>query len=120
KGRELVLSNGAHHALDHHSPNFSKDLLALTANRGVDLILEMLSNVNLGHDLTFLAKFGRVVVIGSRGKVEVNPRDAMSRDATILGMSLFNASPSELKSIHAALYAGLENGTLRPVVGKEL
>jgi NADPH2:quinone reductase len=35
-------------------------------------------------------------------------------------MSLFNASPQELASVHAALAAGLESGTLRPVVGREL
>jgi len=30
-----------------------------------------------------------------------------------------NTPPSELASIHAALVAGLENGTLLPVIGKE-
>jgi NADPH2:quinone reductase len=120
KGRELVIENGAHHVLDHHSQTYGEELLALTANRGVDLILEMLANVNLGKDLTFLAKFGRAVVIGSRGSVQINPRDTMSREASVIGMTVFNASVPELKSIHAALYAGLDNGTLRPVVGKEL
>jgi NADPH:quinone reductase len=67
-----------------------------------------------------LAKFGRVVVIGSRGKIEILPRDLMTRDATVTGMQLFNTPPVELQSIHAALYAGLENETLRPVIGKEL
>lgn len=94
--------------------------MQFTNNRGVDVILEMLANVNLAKDLTLLAKFGRVVVIGSRGKIEILPRDTMSRDASIIGMTLFNASPDELKSIHAAIYAGLENETLRPVIGKEL
>jgi NADPH2:quinone reductase len=120
KGRKLVLENGAHHALDHHSPAFNDELMRVTQNRGVDLILEMLANVNLGKDLAVLAKFGRVVVIGSRGKVEINPRDTMSRDASIHGMTLFNATESELRSIHAAIYAGLDNETLRPIVGKEM
>jgi NADPH:quinone reductase len=120
EGEKLVRENGAHHVLNHSSPNYTEELLRLTENRGVDLILEMLANVNLGKDLTLLAKFGRVVVIGSRGKVEINPRDTMARDATIHGMTLFNAPDPALQSIHAALYAGLENGTLNPVVGKEM
>ncbi len=120
QGRDLVLKNGAHHALDHQAGNFPEQLMRATQNRGVDIILEMLANVNLGKDLSLLAKFGRVVVIGSRGSVEINPRDTMGRDAAILGMTLFNATPPEIKSIHAALYAGLSNGTLRPVIGKEL
>ena len=34
-------------------------------------------------------------------------------------MMLPNTPPAEMASIHAALVAGLENGTLRPVIGKE-
>ncbi|MBM3835764.1 MAG: NADPH:quinone reductase [Verrucomicrobia bacterium] len=120
KGRKLVLEQGAHEVLDHGTPDYLERALAITKGRGVDVILEMLANVNLGKDLTVLARGGRVVVIGSRGTVEINPRDTMSRDAAILGMVLFNASPQELSSIHAALVAGLQNGTLRPVVGQRL
>jgi NADPH2:quinone reductase len=52
--------------------------------------------------------------------VEINPRDAMARDAAILGVMLYNASERELAGIHRALVAGLENGSLRPVVRMEL
>jgi NADPH2:quinone reductase len=120
EGRRLVLEQGAHDVLDHRAPDYLEQLVGLTGGRGVDVILEMLANVNLDRDLGVLAKGGRVVVIGSRGTVEINPRQAMMRDATILGMTLFNTSPQELQSIHAALGAGLEAGTLRPVVGREL
>jgi NADPH2:quinone reductase len=44
----------------------------------------------------------------------------MTRDLSILGMTLMNVSDEDRTSIHAALIAGLENGTLRPVVGKEM
>jgi NADPH:quinone reductase len=119
-GRKLVLSIGAHHALDHGATTFAEELLRLTEGRGVNVILEMLANVNLGTDLPLLAKSGRVIVIGSRGKVEINPRDAMAREATIIGLMLFNASVPETQEIHAALYAGLQGGTLRPVIRQEL
>lgn len=119
KGRRLVTEEGAHHVLDHRSPGYLEEVMKLTNGRGVDVVLEMLANVNLGKDLTLLARGGRVVVIGSRGTVEIDPRATMGRDASILGMTLLNASRQELASIHAALVAGLENGTLRPVVGKE-
>jgi NADPH2:quinone reductase len=120
KGSLLVIGQGAHHVFDHHAPDHMEKIMELTKGRGVDVILEMLANVNLGKDLGILAKNGRVVVIGSRGTVEINPRDAMSRDATILGMVLMNASEPEILSIHAALGAGFENGTLCPVIGREL
>ena len=120
EGRKLAGEQGAAHVLDHRSPEYLKQLVELTGGRGVDLILEMLANVNLGKDLGVLAKYGRVVVVGSRGPVEINPRDTMGRDADIRGMTLMNADEKELARIHAALGAGLENGTLRPIVGKEM
>lgn len=120
QGRRMVKDQGADHVLDHSQPGYLDAALDLTGGRGVDIILEMLANVNLGRDLGVLAKGGRVVVIGSRGPVEINPRDAMSRDATITGMLLANSSPREMEAILAALEGGLESGVLSPVTGKEL
>ena len=120
EGLRLIMEQGAHRALDHHAPDYLNHLVEFTGGRGVDVIIEMLANVNLNKDLEVLAKGGRVVVVGSRGAVEINPRLAMTRDAAILGMTLFNTTPPELASIHAALAAGLEARTLRPVVGREL
>ena len=119
QGRKLVTDQGAHHVLDHKAPDYLERAMALTGGRGMDIILEMLANVNLGKDLPLLARHGRVIVIGSRGKVEITPRDLMGRDADVRAMMLFNATPAELAGIHAALAAGLENGTLRPVVGRD-
>jgi NADPH2:quinone reductase len=119
-GRKLVIEQGAHEVFDHHAPDHFEQVMKATNGRGVDLIVELLANVNLGKDLTILAKGGRVVVIGSRGRIEIDPRDTMQRDADIRGMVLPNASAAEMASIHAALIAGLENGSLHPVIGKEL
>ncbi len=120
RGRQLVAAERAHLALDHNSPGHFNEALAFTAGRGFDVIVEMLANVNLGRDLPILAPGGRVVVVGSRGNVEMTPRDAMMRDGSILAMSLWNASPEDLFSIHSALAAGLESGALRPVIGQEI
>ena len=120
RGRELVTTQGAHHVLDHQAPDYLDALLKLTGGRGVDVVVEMLANVNLAKDLSVLAAKGRVVVIGNRGNIEINPREIMRRDAAVLGMILWNTSRQELASIHAGLVAGLENGSLRPVVGREL
>ncbi|MGH9943553.1 MAG: NADPH:quinone reductase [Pyrinomonadaceae bacterium] len=120
EGRELALREGAHHVLDHRREGYLDELMSLTGGRGADVILEMLANVNLDRDLGVVAKHGRVVVVGNRGRVEIDPRKAMTRDASIHGMTLNNLNAGDYASIHAALAAGLENGTLRPVVGKEL
>jgi NADPH2:quinone reductase len=119
EGRKLAREQGAHEVFDHRMPDHFEQIMKATGGRAVDVIVELLANVNLGKDLTILAKGGRVVVIGSRGRVEIDPRDMMQRDADVRGMILPNTPPAEMASIHAALVAGLENGTLRPVVGKE-
>ena len=118
-GRQLVMQQGAHQVFDHGAADYSGKILQATGNRGVDVILEMLANRNLAKDLTLLAPGGRVVVIGSRGRVEIDPRETMIREADIRGMVLFNTPPAELKQIHTALIEGLKNGILRPVIARE-
>ena len=120
KGRELARREGAHHVVDHRKTGYQEEIVALTGGRGVDVILEMLANVNLGADLKLLAQRGRVVVIGSRGDATITPRDLMGREAAVFAMLLWNIPEDAAVSTHAALIAGLENGTLRPVVRAEL
>jgi NADPH:quinone reductase len=120
RGRKVVLEQGAHHVLDHSTPDYLNEVVGLTGGGGPDIVLEMLANVNLQKDLGIVAMRGRIVVIGNRGMVEINARLAMNRNAAILGMALFHATPAELVGIHAALGEGLRNGTLRPVIAQEL
>jgi len=119
EGLELVRRQGAQHALNHRSANYVDQVMPVTGGRGVDVIVEMLANVNLDRDLDMLAPRGRVVVVGNRGRIEIDPRKTMGKDAEIRGMTLFNASPEELAGIHKGIGAGLQLGTLNPVVGRE-
>jgi NADPH2:quinone reductase len=120
RGLALAREQGAHRVLNHAEPDYLEKLMELTNGRGVDVILEMAAHINLGKDLPLLAKGGRVVVIGSRGPVQVNPRDAMARDAVVFGMMLWNGTREEIISIHDTLVAGLANGSLKPVINQEL
>jgi len=120
RGLELVKKEGAHHAFDHTRTGYAEEIMKATGGRGVDVILEMLANVNLATDLKLLALRGRVVVIGNRGEITINPRELMARRAWVRGFTLWAATDVESAEIHAAIAAGLENGTLRPIVGKEL
>ena len=119
RGLALVAGQGAHRAFDHGAPDYLAAIAAATSGRGVDVIIEMIANVNLDKDLGLLARNGRVVVVGNRGRVEIDARQTMGRDADIRGMTLMNATPEDRVRIHAALGAGLANGTLTPVVGRE-
>ena len=120
RGLELVKKEGAHHVFDHSKAGYPEEILKATGGRGIDLILEMLANVNLATDLKLLAIRGRVIVIGNRGEITINPRELMARRASVRGFTLWAATDAESAEIHAAIAAGIENGTLRPIVGKEL
>jgi NADPH:quinone reductase len=120
KGADLVKREGAHQVFDHSKAGYLEEIMKATGGRGMDIILEMLANVNLSADLKLLATNGRVIIIGNRGEITINPRDLMSRRASARGFTLWAITPAEEAQIHAGLIAGLENGTLRPVVGKEL
>jgi len=119
-GRKVVLKLGAHHAVDHAITDRLDEVKSLTDGKGFDLILEMLANKNLASDLPALARHGRVVIVGSRGKIEIDPRQTMSLETDILGMMLFGATPVEHRAMYSALTAGMGNGTYRPVIGLEL
>ncbi|MGC3989000.1 MAG: NADPH:quinone reductase [Chthoniobacteraceae bacterium] len=118
EGRRLVRESGADEVFDHRAPGDLEAMLAATGGRGVNLILEMLANVNLGKDLTLLAQRGRVVVIGSRGPVEINPRDLMARDADVRGLMLGHAPEAERAHIYSEIAAGLATGSLKPQIGQ--
>jgi len=120
KGLDLVKREGAHQVFDHSKSGYAEEIMNATGGRGLDIILEMLANVNMSTDLKLLATNGRVIIIGNRGEITINPRDLMLRRASARGFTLWAITPSEEADIHAGLIAGLENGTLRPVVGKEL
>jgi NADPH2:quinone reductase len=120
EGVAVVKAQGAHHAVNHKSPGYLDQITALSGGRGPDVILEMLANVNLDHDLTIVAPSGRVVVIGNRGRVEIDARKIMSKDVSVFGLALWGIPADEVRRAHQAIIAGLESGVLKPVVGTEM
>ena len=110
---------GAKYTFNHNVDGYMSDALGATCGRGFDIILEMKAGENLGRDADVLAPFGRIVVVGSGGPVEINPRDWMQRDATVMGMTLFNVTGAQLQEIHADLVDGLQSGQLRPIIDQK-
>ena len=88
-GLATVKAQGAQHAVNHRSPGYLDEIVALAGGRGPDLILEMLANENLDHDLTVIAPGGRIVIIGNRGRVEIDPRKIMTKDVAVYGLALW-------------------------------
>ncbi|XP_069718460.1 quinone oxidoreductase-like [Phaenicophaeus curvirostris] len=118
EGMNIVLRNGAHQVFNHREANYIDKIKEYTKMEGVDIIIEMLSNINLAADLQLLSCGGRVMVVGCRGPIEINPRDTMTKESSIIGVSLFLAT-EEMHECAAALLDGIEAGWLNPIVGPE-
>lgn len=117
-GKQLILNNGADAVFDHTDEDHLGEIREFTGGKGVDVIIEMLANVNLERDFEAIAMFGRIVIVGNRGSLNFTPRLAMTNETTIYGMSLFNSSQDARDEIHAAIFDGLTNGELSPVVSQ--
>jgi len=120
RGMEVARDAGCHHVFHHKDDGRAEAIRAATGGRGVDVIVEMLASANLDLDLQLLAPRGRIVVVGSRGRIEIDPRFTMAKDAAVLGMALWNVTPEDSARIHADLVEALRSGTLCPIVGREL
>jgi NADPH:quinone reductase len=119
-GLAVVRAQGAHHAINHRQAGYLDEITRVSGGRGPDVILEMLANVNLDHDLTVIAPGGRIAVIGNRGRVEIDPRKIMTKDVSVFGLALWGIPQDEVRRAHLAIIAGLESGALNPVVGTEM
>jgi NADPH2:quinone reductase len=120
RGLEVVTQAGAHHVFNHKQDNYM-EAIKTEAEKvgGVNIVIENAAHFNLGKDLPLLASGGRVAVVGSRGPVEVNPRDTMPPETSIMGVMLSSASEEERQQTFAAVQGGMEAGWLQPIVGKE-
>ena len=120
EGRKMLGEQGASAVFDHTADGYMDGVLKATDGQGVGLIIEMLANVNLARDLGVLGRNGRVVVVGNRGSIEINPRDLMLRDADVRGVMVSNTPAPELAECHAAINEALASGKLSPVIGQVL
>ena len=116
EGRALVLRQGAKAVFDHTAEGYLEEVAALLGGPSrVDVVVEMLADKNLEADIALLGKGGRVMVVGNRGRVEINPRGLMAVEADVRGVALAHTSPAERRVIDAALTAGLRQRVLQPI-----
>lgn len=117
EGRALVLAQGAAHVLNHHADSYLAEVMRLTEGNGIDVILEMRADLNLQRDLTVLAKYGRIAVIGNRDTIEIDPRRLMRVQGSIIG--IMRGNEHDIEEAHAAIREGLTAGTIAPVVSEQ-
>ena len=116
EGLRLVENCGAR-CYNHHDPNrfaaIRHDL-----GGGVDLIIEMLADVNLNDDIALLAPKGRIVVVGSRGRIEIAPRDLMRSEGSISAVRMPLSSGEERRRYAESIQKGAEDGHIKPPIAR--
>jgi NADPH2:quinone reductase len=70
--------------------------------------------------MDLVAKYGRIIVIGNRGEITINPRVAMMKELDIRGIALWNATPEQVKPMMQDILAGVAEGAIRPIIGREM
>ena len=120
QGLDLIRDQGADLAVDHTKEGYLDEVTEFTGGEGPSLILEMLANVNLENDLERVAKYGRVIIIGCRGEISINPRVAMMKELDIKGIALWNVTADQIKPVMQDILSGVADGSLKPVVGKNM
>ena len=110
RAREL----GTDHVLNHRTQPIAKEVRALTAKRGVDVVIENVGEKTWEESLRCLAKGGRVVTCGgtSGPKLVTDVRPLFWRQYTILGSTMGNDAE------YAEIVRRLGGGELRPIVDR--
>jgi len=119
QGMDLCRSLGADHVVCHRDSQYCTEIQKITEDKGVDIILEMLASANLQTDLEMLAFRGRIVVVGSRGTIAIDPKYTIMKESAVLGVAHIVNEESEWDLIRQGLEEGQDSGWLSPVVGRE-
>lgn len=117
EGRQTVLDLGADYVMNHITEDNKEELLKITGEEGPDVIIEMLANANLDIDMQVIGKHGRIIIIGSRGTIEVNPRNLMTSEAIVTGMTFRYPTQTEMREMQYGVNALLEIGAIQPLIG---
>jgi NADPH:quinone reductase len=118
--RDLARKLGADIALDHQSPTLDDELRRAVAERGgINVWFETLREPNLERSISMMAMRGRIVLMAGRQARPDFPLGAFyTRDLSLVGFAMFNASPEEQRVAADGLNAAFEAGVWRPNIAR--
>ena len=119
---KACLDLGADHAINYKTHDFVAEAKRITANKGVDVILDMVAGDYVVRETEALAEDGRLVIIAVQGgvKAEFTAGLVLRRRLHITGSTLrprpvaFKAAIA--KALKAQVWPLLESGKVRPVI----
>lgn len=115
---------GADHVVDHRREDFAQRLSEITADRGADVILDVVGAKYLDRNLRSLALDGRMVVIGLQGgrKAELDLGRMLSRRLRIIATTLRSRSAEDkariLRSVDEQVWPLISAGEITVQTGR--
>ncbi len=116
------LTIGADHAINYRTQDFSAEVKKLTANRGVNVVLDMVAGDYLAREIECMADDGRLAIIAVQGgtKSAIDVGLVLRKRLTITGSTLRPrtvAYKTEItKALRAKAWPLLESGAVKPVI----
>jgi putative PIG3 family NAD(P)H quinone oxidoreductase len=116
------LELGADLAINYREDDFVRQIRQYTADRGVDIILDIVGADYLERNLSLLAPQGRLVFIATMGgsRAELNIAALMGRRLRLIGSVLRSRSVEEKAAIKerfvARFWPALEDGAVQPAI----
>ncbi|MBB6091369.1 NADPH2:quinone reductase [Povalibacter uvarum] len=115
---------GATRAINYKTQDFVAEIAALTANKGVNVVLDMVGGSYVARNLQVLATEGRLVMIATQGgaKGEIDVLRIMQQRLVVTGSTLRTRAVEFKREMKQRLlqhvWPLIADGTLRPVVDK--
>lgn len=116
------LALGADHAINYRQQDFATEVLRLTGQRGVDVVLDMVAGDYVEKEVGVLAEDGRLVIIAVQGGVQsaINAGLVLRKRLTITGSTLRARSvafkSALAKACQASVWPWIAQGKVKPVV----
>ncbi len=116
------LAIGADHAINYRTQDFSAEVKKLTANRGVNVVLDMVAGDYVAREIECLADDGRLAIIAVQGgtKSAIDVGLVLRKRLTITGSTLRPRSVAYKTEITQALRAQvwplIEAGAIKAII----
>ena len=113
---------GADHAINYRDLDFVEEVKRITADKGVDVVLDMVAGTYVAREIKCLAEDGRIVIIAVQGGVEsqIDAGVVLRKRLVITGSTLrprpVSFKTAIAKSLRQNVWPWLEAGRVKPVI----
>jgi NADPH:quinone reductase-like Zn-dependent oxidoreductase len=119
---KLALDMGYQNVVDLSKGKFDSEVMDLTDNKGVDIILDGLAGSFSGEAAKTLSNSGKHVIYGATmgALINVNAFDLIFKNSSITGFAALIAQPvDEINAAYKVIVDLAEQNKIKPVVAKE-